>query len=104
MTKNGKLKNKGISNWQHSARILTIPAGGEEGLLEAENGEVLDVTNDFSAIFTTKQGRDNGQKWLRVGENGKWFTLKNLKSEKFLLALDEKNTIVEGKIETLRTI
>ena len=82
---------------------MTIPAGGEEGFLEAENGEVLGLTNDSSAIFTTKQGRDNGQKWLRVGENGRWFTLKNLKSDRFLLAIDEKTTIVEGKIETLRT-
>ena len=96
--------------WEHlNKHSLTIPkANGEKDYIEVTNKDgsvsVLGVQNSatdtrgLKVIFKKERTPNcDEQKWLRgpSDPNG-WFTLKNVKSEKFLTAANATTTIITG--------
>ena len=104
---------KECTKWEHlNKHSLTIPkANDEKGYIEVTNKDgsisVLGVQNSandakgLKVIFKKESCCFNPdcdeQKWLRepIEPNG-WFTLKNVKSEKFLTAANATTTIITG--------
>jgi hypothetical protein len=104
----GRLENKKeCSKWEHwKKHSFTIPKGnGEKDYIEVSNKDgsvvVLNPANDArgsNVIFENKiQPDSDKQKWLRGKTDPEgWFTLKNVKSEKFLTAATATTTIITG--------
>ena len=76
-----------LKDWKHYDKIWKeVPANDKTGLIEY-GGNVLTSNAKGKVVLKAKSGCCDEQNWLRssITEEG-WFTLKNVKSGRFLTA------------------